>query len=100
MTTQPVEYPCPWPLAEDCLPDGWADIEAPKRERAVALASMTLHRLTGYRLSVCTTTLRPCSPARAYPGRYIRPEMYGEPFWLPGIANRPSGLNATDTICP
>jgi hypothetical protein len=45
-----------------CLGDEWeSNFDDAVQERAVALASSTLERLTAYRVSECTTILRPCS---------------------------------------
>lgn len=52
---------CPWPVDPACLGESWeADFEEPVKTRAIALASNTLRRLTGYRVGGCPVTIRPC----------------------------------------
>jgi hypothetical protein len=52
--------PCPWPIDTACLATDWDSLDQAVRERAVALASATLHRLSGYRIGGCPVTVRPC----------------------------------------
>lgn len=79
MTTQPEVpiYPCPWPTATDCLPSTWSDLQATVRERAVALASATLQRLTGYRVASCAIKVRPCNPDSFWNQRHAIPPYDG-----------------------
>jgi hypothetical protein len=74
---------CLWPVDEGCLGDEWAELDESLQTRALALASATLHRLTGYRVGGCPVTVRPCSGGcitqmtpdfwhRGYGGPYIR----------------------------
>lgn len=50
---------CPWPVDPACFSDDWAVMEDSVKERSVALASSTLHRLTGERVTNCPITIRP-----------------------------------------
>lgn len=61
MALTPAYSGCPWPLDAACLGDEWNDLDADVKERAVALASNTLRRLTGYRVGGCPITIRPCT---------------------------------------
>lgn len=51
---------CSWPIDEGCLDESWEDLDDDLKERSVALASATLHRLTGYQVGGCPVTVRPC----------------------------------------
>jgi len=56
-----VEYDfCPWPVDAACFGDDWEALEASTQNRALAYASATLYRLTGYRVGGCPITVRPC----------------------------------------
>lgn len=63
MTVTPPEVPvyggCPWPVDPACFTDEWSAYPEEVRARAVALASSTLSRLTGYRVGNCAVTVRP-----------------------------------------
>lgn len=56
---------CPWPVDEACLPAEWEAMDTDLKDRSIALASATLHRLTGYRVGGCPITVRPCKPGCA-----------------------------------
>lgn len=64
MSEAPIGYVgytgCEWPIDETCLPDEWAVLDESLQTRALALASNTLQRLTGYRVGGCPITVRPC----------------------------------------
>lgn len=80
----PVYEPCTlWPVDPACLTDDWESLEPSVRERSLALASATLHRLSGYRVTNCPITVRPCKPACGChaPEPYI---YQGQ--WMPHIA--------------
>lgn len=51
---------CLWPLDTGCLSEEWATMDASVKVRATALASATLSRLTGGRVTACPRTVRPC----------------------------------------
>lgn len=51
---------CPWLLDPACLTDEWDEMGVEVQDRASALASETLHRLTGRRVGGCPITVRPC----------------------------------------
>lgn len=58
--TVPEYAGCPWPVDPACLGDQWEDLDPAVQDRAVALASSTLFRLTGYRVGGCPIVVRPC----------------------------------------
>lgn len=83
--TVPVESGCSWPIDEGCL-TGWADLDPAVQARAVALASATMRRLTGYRVGGCPVTVRPCKRGcvdlLVTPSYYDMLRMgYGVSFW-------------------
>jgi len=53
---------CLWPIEPTMLEAPWADLEPVEQDTALALASATLHRLTGGRVGHCATHVRPCKP--------------------------------------
>lgn len=60
MTSSIPEYMgCPWPVDPACFNDDWQAMDESVKTRAVALASATLHRLTGRRVTNCTVTVHP-----------------------------------------
>jgi hypothetical protein len=66
MTVTPLEYDvCPWPIDPACLTDEWTALAPDVQERALALASSTLYRLSGFRVGGCPLTVRPCKRACA-----------------------------------
>lgn len=83
MTTPPpeptVSYSgCPWPIDTACLGTEWAQYGPAVRDRAVALASESLHRLTANRVGGCPITVRPCAP-------WVRPArggLFGSASWI------------------
>lgn len=54
----PSNYPPLWPIIPAC--DNWDSYDEEVQTRSVALASSTLERLTGYRVTMRTMTVRPC----------------------------------------
>lgn len=98
---------CPWPV-DTSLCSVWSDLEKPVQDRAVALATATLSRLTGYRINNCPVTVRPCraNVARQYP---MQPFVWGVPgvqpawwasdaiFWVDfGCGMEPDGCSCTE----
>jgi hypothetical protein len=65
MTEMPVQTPgydgCEWPLDPACFNEDWEALDPATKARSAALASQTLHRLTGYRVGGCPITVRPCT---------------------------------------
>lgn len=61
MALDPPYGGCPWPVDPACLGAEWDDLDPDVQERAIALASTTLHRLTAYRVGGCPLTIRPCT---------------------------------------
>jgi hypothetical protein len=89
MTSVPVPTPgydgCEWPIDPACFDDDWEALDPPTKARASALASATLHRLTGYRVGGCPLTVRPCKkgcagPWPSYYDRYTLSGFLGA-FW-------------------
>lgn len=64
---------CTWPIDQSCLAADWADFSPSVKERAAALASATLTRLTGYRVTNCPITVRPCKAGCV--GDFARPYL-------------------------
>jgi hypothetical protein len=64
---------CPWPIDPGCV-EGWDTLDEAVRDRAVALASATLYRLTGYQVGGCPITVRPCKKgcAGSWPSYFDR----------------------------
>jgi hypothetical protein len=103
---------CPWPVDTACFDDEWeSDFDEPLKTRAIALASSTLQRLTAYRVSNCTTILRPCSRAcgwqsyraeyRHWSGVYegVGPYQWaGSWYTACGCMNNSCGHTATNTV--
>lgn len=85
MTVTPPEVPayggCPWPLDPACLNDQWTALSPDVQARAAALASSTLQRLTGYRVSNCPVTVR---PSMMNTGICFVPD-YGHGTFFPGM---------------
>lgn len=74
-----------WPVDAACLGDTWADYPDAVQERAIALATASLYRLTLNRVGGCPITVRPC-PQRAYSPQsaYGYPEVgFGSNSWAP-----------------
>lgn len=87
MTTTPPEYGgCLWPIDPACAGDEWDTLEPEVQDRALALASATLTRLTGGRVGNCPITVRPCKPAKAW--------AYGLPMFSEGRAFYPTLLES------
>lgn len=62
MTVEVPEYGgCLWPVDSACFTDAWDGYPEAVKDRALALASSTLVRLTGGRVGNCPITVRPCS---------------------------------------
>lgn len=49
-----------WPVDEDALPSTWADVDPDVQDRAKAIATSTLHRLTLGRVGGCPVQVFPC----------------------------------------
>lgn len=82
MTTTPPEYSgCLWPLDPDCAgAEEWAALDPDLQQRAHALASATLRRLTGGRVGECPITVRPCKPPHGWANGFGLPLYTGYPF--------------------
>lgn len=50
---------CLWPVDPACFHEQWDTLDQTVRDRALALASSSLRRLTGYRVGNCPITIRP-----------------------------------------
>lgn len=81
-----------WPVDPACLTDDWNLLDPDVQARSLALASMTLRRLSGYRVTNCPIMVRPCKPKcaeacapdRYYPGPYtgFQPHIGLEGYWV------------------
>lgn len=58
-STVPEYAGCPWPMDPACATEEWNAFDQDVQDRALALASSTLNRLTAYRVSNCPVTVRP-----------------------------------------
>lgn len=89
---------CTWPLDPACLTDEWEAMDPEVQERAQALATATLRRLSGYRVGGCPITVRPCVRACATPGL-----MTGGRSWGPSLLADGTWVNTcgchTDCSC-
>jgi len=106
MTTLPEPIPgysgCMWPVDPACLTAEWDAFDQSVRDRALALASATLYRLTGYRVGGCPITVRPCKAGCA--GTVPSYFSYGANAWMnPHIGLSGSWINScgctTDCSC-
>jgi hypothetical protein len=52
---------CVWPMDPVCATEAWEALSTEQQQLGLALASATLERLTGYRVSNCPITIRPVS---------------------------------------
>lgn len=88
-----------WPVDPACLTDDWDALEPEIQARSLALASATLRRLSGYRVTNCPVTVRPCK-------RSCMEAQYGgiaHTMFNPYISNGGQWVNAcgclTDCSC-
>jgi hypothetical protein len=70
---------CLWPVDPACLTDLWNSYDDATRTRALALASSTLYRLTGYRVGGCPVKVRP-RPSRGFCALPY-PYLGAMPYW-------------------
>lgn len=86
---------CLWPLDPACLAEEWETLDTSVRDRAHALASATLRRLTANRVGACPITVRPQPKRRAcFIPSYGAPSwQFGGPF-SPGVDASGLWLNA------
>lgn len=103
---------CPWDIDAACFEDEWAaNFDDAVQTRSIALASSTLHRLSGYRVGNCTTLIRPCSQScglrsrvasyRHWAGRYdwMAPLNWGGTWYNAcGCTLNDCGHTMTNTI--
>src|SRR4051794_30552336 len=89
MTQPTLEFSgCPWPVDPACLGAEWDALDPEVQERAVALASETLHRLTGYRVGGCPIIVRPCKKGCAsgylpgYSKAWMTPHVTTQGMWI------------------
>lgn len=84
MTTQVPEFGgCLWPVDAACFTDEWNAHPPEVQDRALALASATLQRLTGNRVSNCPVTIRPCRPEQRVDIRRAYVSAFGSPAFAP-----------------
>lgn len=71
---------CPWPVDAACFEDAWDNYDDDVKTRSVMFASLTLRRLTGYRVGGCPVTVRPCKAScwgGYLPSFYVMQGAYG-----------------------
>lgn len=97
---------CPWPVDPACMTEEWEALDPSVQERSLALASSTLHRLTGYRVGGCPVTVRPCKRSCTdfnYSASYLNMQGYGGSGFNPHIAESGAWVNScgchTDCAC-
>jgi hypothetical protein len=87
---------CVWPVDPACFSDEWEAAEEAVKERALALASATLHRLTGKRVTACPVTVRPSSSGRCFVPVY---DHYGTGPFQPGMDVAGQWVNNCGPLC-
>jgi hypothetical protein len=84
-------YPgCEWPIDDACFTTEWDGYDQTIQDRALALASATLRRLTGYRVGGCPITVRPCKRGCAethgdlgfWSGSQFHPHVSAFGYWV------------------
>lgn len=77
-----------WPVDPACFTDEWTSLTDTTQARSLALASATLRRLSGYRVTNCPIVVRPCKKSCAvqYPfwdsGAMYAPHIGLEGYWI------------------
>lgn len=104
--TVPEYSDCPWPVDPACLGTDWTDLDPALQDRAVALASSTLRRLTGYRVGGCPLTVRPCrrscTDVTVMPGYFSVLGSYTPHLSVAGVWVNSCGCNydcSCDDLC-
>jgi hypothetical protein len=89
---------CLWPVDPACFSDEWAAMDADVQERALALASSTLHRLSGRRVTNCPITVRPNAGCA---GVCFVPFTGFDPRWpiVPGMNVQGQWVNNCGPVC-
>jgi hypothetical protein len=85
-----------WPVDPACLTDDWNALDPPIQARALALASATLRRLSGYRVTNCPITVRPCKRSCAEGCGYPLVDYYEYGGWTPHIGINGYWVNTCD----
>lgn len=80
---------CVWPVDPACFHEEWDLLDETVRDRAIALASSSLRRLTGYRVGGCPITVRPAPEKGAC---FVPYAGAGWPF-SPGLSVSGNWLN-------
>lgn len=79
---------CPWPVDAACFDEEWTAMDPAVQTRALAFASATLYRLTGYRVGGCPIVVRPCKAGCAgqaphwFPGAWMYPQINAAGMWV------------------
>jgi hypothetical protein len=85
---------CLWPADPACLGERWDNLDDEVRERALALASSTLRRLTAFRVGGCPVTVRPCSP-RGFSRSFVPfTGSFGREWMSPGVNGSGQWVNS------
>lgn len=86
---------CLWPVDPACFSDEWEAAETAVKDRALALASSTLERLTGQRVVACPITVRPTHGNRCF----IPSDSYGSGSFHPGMTATGQWANNCGLAC-
>lgn len=89
---------CLWPVDPSCLTAEWEALDPAIQKRSLALASATLRRLTGYRVSACPVVVRPCKKSCAEGYGSISYDPYGGSTWVPHINMEGDWVNACGCV--
>jgi hypothetical protein len=88
-----------WPVDPACLTPDWEALDPAIQARSLALASATLRRLSGYRVTNCPITVRPCKTSCLDGHSYLD---YSS-TWMPHISTGGYWVNScgctTDCSC-
>lgn len=108
MTTEPLPYGdftgCEWPVDEECL-ENWDSYSISIQDRALALATNTLRRLTGYRVGGCPITVRPCrsrcvtAAFLPYYARHFSPWINTAGMWVNSCGCNPRADCSCADLC-
>lgn len=70
--------PCGWPVAPlDYVCSAWDTASTDEQQLAAALTTGLLWSATGRQYGVCSVTVRPCQPKRAFPAYETFPVLHG-----------------------
>lgn len=85
---------CLWPVDPACFSDEWEATDDAVKNRSLALASATLHRLTGQRVTACPITVRPSVNGSCFVPFH---DGYGYGPFVPGLNRSGNWVNNCGT---